>query len=533
LNGEGGHADRLAPTRRELLQLAGLGAAAAAAALTPAPGVAMEPLAGAARRLSPPPLPAPPPPLPPSPPDWAKLRARLTGSLVLPGDPGYDAARRSFNPLFDARRPAAVARCAGPADVQACVAAAAAARLPVAARGGGHSYAGYSTPEQGLVVDLGGMAGVDVRPDGTAIVGAGARLIDVYAALARAGRCLPAGSCPTVGIAGLTLGGGIGVLARKLGLTCDRLVLAQVVTADAVLRTVTEGADAELFWALRGGGGGNLGIVTSFTFSTAPAPELTIFSLHFPAGAAAAVLAAWQAWAPAAPDELWSNCILSSGSPPACRAGGCFAGTAAALAPLLDDLVRRTGARPASRSVRSLPYLDAMRYFGGCSRRSVGECRLRGDGEGQLAREAFVASSRMMPRPLADPARAVALLERPPGAPGVDLLFDALGGEVGRVPVAATAFPHRAALASVQIYAATGAADPRHAMREARAVAEIGGGLDALLGGGAGAYVNYLDPAMPDWAAACYGSNLGRLRAAARRYDPGGVFAFAQGLASA
>jgi FAD/FMN-containing dehydrogenase len=499
-------------SRRAFLKAAGLGAAAAAACAR-----AGIPRSGAA-------FPASPPAAAPRP-VWAALRSRLSGSLLLPGEPGYDAARRSYNPLFDRRRPAAVARCASGDDVQRCVAAAAASQLAIAARCGGHSYAGYSTPDQGLVVDLGGMAEVEVRPDGTAIVGAGARLIDVYVALARAGRCLPAGSCPTVGIAGLALGGGVGVLARKLGLTCDRLLSAQVVTADAGLRTASPDSEPELFWALRGGGGGNLGIVTSFAFSTVPAPELTVFSLRFPAGLGlvAGVLAAWQAWVPAAPDELWSNCIVSAGSPPACRVAGCFMGSAAALDPLLDDLVRGAGTRPMAQSSRGLGYLDAMRYFGGCSRRSVGQCRLAGDGEGQLARESFVASSRIMVRPIADPGRIASLLDRPPG---VDVLFDGLGGAVGRVDTGATAFPHRAALATVQIYAAAGGARQAQA---AQAVTELTTGLGTLLG--AAAYVNYIDPALPDWASAYYGPNLGRLREAARRYDPNGVFAFPQGLA--
>jgi FAD/FMN-containing dehydrogenase len=511
-------------TRREVLQAAGMGAAAALASCS----AAVRPRAGPSYPflssiLSSSPAAAP---SAAASPEWAKpLRSRLAGTLVLPGEPGYGAARRCYNPLFDERRPAAVARCASPEDVQRCVEAAAVSGLPIAARGGGHSYAGYSTPEHGLVVDLSGMAAVEVRRDGSATVGAGARLIDVYAALARAGRCLPAGSCPTVGIAGLTLGGGVGVLARKLGLTCDRLTAAQVVTADAVLHSAAAGSEPDLFWALRGGGGGNLGIVTSFTFSTAPAPDLTVFSLRFPAGSVAGVLGGWQAWVQAAPDELWSNCIVSAGDPPACRAGGCFAGTAAALGPLLDDLVRRTGARPRLRRSRAMAYLDAMRYFGGCSQRTVSECRLEGDGEGQLAREAFVASSRIMSGPIADPGKVESVLHRPPG---IDALFDALGGAVGRVAAGATAFPHRTALATVQIYAST---NGEHRRQAAQAVAEVGSGLGALLG--TGAYVNYIDPALPGWAAAYYGGNLGRLREIAHRYDPRGVFAFPQGLGNA
>jgi FAD/FMN-containing dehydrogenase len=127
---------------------------------------------------------------------------------------------------------------------------------------------------------------------------------------------LPSGSCPSVGIAGLTLGGGQGVLTRQFGLTCDRLLSTQVVTADAVLRRASREFEPELFWALRGGGGGNFGVVTSFTFDTVPAPELTVFSLPFPAGSAAEVLGAWRQWQPDAPDELWSNCGVSAAAHP-------------------------------------------------------------------------------------------------------------------------------------------------------------------------------------------------------------------------
>src|SRR2546430_4368956 len=196
------------------------------------------------------------------------------------------------------------------------------------------------------------MADIRVGADGITEVGAGAKLIEVYAGLAKAGRCLPAGSCPTVGIAGLTLGGGIGVLTRKFGLTCDHLLSARVVTADGRLLTASADSEPDLFWALRGGGGGNLGIVTSFTFSTAPAPSVTVFSLHFPAGTVPGVLSAWQQWIAAAPDELWSNCGITAGRPSSCRVGGCFVGSPEALNPLLDKLIAATSARPSSRFVQ-------------------------------------------------------------------------------------------------------------------------------------------------------------------------------------
>jgi hypothetical protein len=438
----------------------------------------------------------------PVPPDWNVLRSQLPGGLVLPGDSGYAQASQSFNPRFDNHRPAAVARCASVADVQRCVEVARDARMPIAARSGGHSYAGYSTPDDGLVVDLRGMA--DVKVDGdTAVIGGGARLMEVYAALAAEGRAMPAGSCPTVGIGGLTLGGGIGVTARKYGLTCDKLVAAQVVTADGQQRTVDGG---DLLWALKGGGGGNFGIVTSFTFATVPAPDITVFALTYPAGSTADVIGAWQEWIGQQPDELWSHCVVSAGSPPTCRVGGAVVGDENLAKQLL-----KTMPRASSIDIRANGFLDAMRYFGGCSQRSVAQCRPETEG-GQLGRASFTASSRMLDKAI-DPAVLVDLLD---GRSKLDVLLDSLGGAVGRVAPADTAYPHRKALASAQIYATGDAGD----------VDEVRDGLPT----GNTGYVNYIDPSMPDWATAYYGDNLPRLRKVAAKYDPDKVFAFAQAV---
>ncbi|GAB3469773.1 FAD-binding oxidoreductase [Actinophytocola sediminis] len=491
----------------------------AAAALTAGAATACTGTAGTPRPTATP-RPTTPPPTTstaPAPPDWPALRGRLAGRLQLPGDPGYAAARRVYNPMFDGRRPAAVAGCARPADVQACVEVAANARLPIAARSGGHSYAGYSNADGALVVDLNPMSGVEVRPDGTAVIGAGTRLIDVYTGLAAEGRCLPAGSCPTVGVAGLTLGGGIGVLSRKFGLTCDRLVSAQIVTSDGELRTVSASAEPDLFWALRGGGGGNFGIVTSFTFATEPAPELTVFSLRFTAGAVD-VLGAWQDWIADLPDELWSNCVLSAGSSPGVRVGGCFVGDEAGCRRQLD----RLGLPTTTRSVTTKGYLDAMRYFAGCSTKEPAQCHPEAEG-GQLGRESFVASSRILAGP-ADPAKVVPLLTE---VSGLDLLFDSLGGAVSALAPDETAFPHRSALASAQIYANT-AEGPALATERVAAVRD---GLGALTG--AHAYVNYIDPGLPNWASAYYGANLPRLRQVAGTYDPEALFAFPQSVGPA
>ncbi|HYQ69183.1 FAD-dependent oxidoreductase [Actinophytocola sp.] len=477
--------------RRRLLGAAALGMVATACSPKPKPAGSTETAAPPATATS----------RAPVPPDWNALRAQLPGGLVLPGDGGYELASQSYNPRFDDHRPAAVAHCTSVADVQRCVEVARNARMPVAARSGGHSYAGYSVPDNGLVIDLRGMAGIQVNGD-AAVIGGGARLMEVYAALAGVGRALPAGSCPTVGIGGLTLGGGIGVTARKFGLTCDRLTAAQVVTADGEQRTVDGG---DLLWALKGGGGGNFGIVTSFTFATEPAPDITVFSLKYPAGSTADVLGAWQEWVTQQPDELWSNCIVSAGSPPSCRIGGAVVGDENLAKQLLKTLPRAS-----SILIQGKGYLDAMRYFGGCSQRSTAQCRPQVEG-GQLPRESFTASSKVLDSAV-DPATLVNLLD---GRSAMDVLLDSLGGAVGRVKPGDTAFPHRKAIASAQIYSSTSAQD----------VAEVRDGLPSKF-----AYVNYIDPAMPDWATAYYGDNLPRLRKVAAKYDPDKVFGFAQAV---
>jgi FAD/FMN-containing dehydrogenase len=459
----------------------------------------------------------------PGPIDYAALAAKLSGRLVRAGDPGYAAASRSYNPLFDGRQPAAIALCGKPADVQACVAAAAASGTPIAARSGGHSYAGYSTPNGALVVDLAGLSAVTVNADGSLVVGAGARLIDVYAAAGNAGRAIGAGSCPSVGIAGLTLGGGIGVLGRKFGLTCDQLTSATIVTPDGVQRTVSAGSEPDLFWALRGGGGGNFGIVTSFTFATAPAPSVMIFSLQYPAGSVSDVLGGWQQWATAAPDELWSTCNVAGGSPATCSVTGTFIGSASALATQLNALNRATGATPSGKYVLTKSYLDAMRHFAGCSSDSVEQCHLNTAG-GSLGRESFVASSRVVTSPVGDPGAIASLCG---GKAGLNLVFDALGGAIGRVAADATAFPYRSAVATVQIYQKLNIPQPA-------ATQVVGAVRDALAGPlGTTGYVNYIDPAMPNWGQAYYGNNLARLRQVANQYDPHGVFSFPQAIGKA
>ncbi|MEV4558422.1 FAD-binding oxidoreductase [Kitasatospora sp. NPDC049285] len=496
--------------RRRFLTTLGAAATAVAVGGSPAAALTTFPARPRSRRAMPP--------------DWQALRQRLGSRLVLPDDSGYPTARLGFNELNDGQLPSAVAECASADDVRACLDVARGHGIPIAARSGGHGYLGYSIPNQGLVIDLRRMRDIRVHPDGTAEVGAGARLIEVYAGLAAAGRLLPGGSCPTVGVGGLTLGGGIGVLARKYGLTCDRVAGAEVVTADSCLLTAAPDAESELYWALRGGGGGNFGVVSRFRFATAPAPGLTVFVLRFPAGSVTEVLGAWQGWVADAPEELWASCQISGGTPPSCRIVGCFVGDPAGANALIDQLVQAAGTAPTSRTVAAKDYLDAMKFMAGCANDTIAQCHPTWEG-GILTRAGFVAVSRMYgPGPL-DPAGVTALMA---GRDGVDLLLDSLGGVISDLAPDATAFPHRDSLASAQVYVGATPSTEQQARATADAIRD---GLADL--GAPGAYVNYIDDTLPDWGHAYYGANLPRLQAAARRYDPDGVFAFPQSVVAA
>ncbi|MCK2221131.1 FAD-dependent oxidoreductase [Actinomadura sp. ATCC 31491] len=446
-------------------------------------------------------------------PDWAGLRGRLSGSLVRPADAGYAAARRLFNPAYDRIRPGGVAYCESAADVAACLAFARAGGIPVTARSGGHSYAGWSTGT-GLVVDLSRMNAVSHaggHAGGRATVGAGARLIDVYDRLARSGVSVPAGSCPTVGAGGLTLGGGIGVVSRKHGLTCDVLESVRVVTADGRVLDCDATRHPDLFWACRGGGGGNFGVAVSFTYRTFEAGQATVFFLHWPWSKAGAAVREWQAWAPAAPDELWSSLHLTrSASGLDVEVVGTYLGGAAGLERALAPLTARLG-RPARRYVRTVPHLEAMKIMGGCGSRSTAECR-------RVPRTSFAAKSHLAYRRL--PAPGVRALVAGVARGGRhSVLLDAMGGAIGRVAATATAFPHRAAFYSVQYY--------QEGMDRAWLRAIHADMSDYF---GNHAYVNYLDPDLPDWRSAYYGANAARLAAVKAAYDPGRLFRLPQGV---
>src|ERR687888_1967936 len=221
-------------------------------------------------------------------PDWDALAGTIAGEVLPPGAPGYERARAPAIALYDQVRPAAVVRCAAAADVAETIRLARRSGLHLAARSGGHCFAGRSSTT-GVVVDVTPLRSVAVA-GGVATVGAGARLGELYDALDGHGLAIAGGCGPTVGIAGLALGGGLGILGRTHGLTCDQVLALEVVLADG---RVLEVSDGELFWALRGAGGGRFGVVTRLELRTVPAPATTTLHLRWPFEDAPAAIAAW------------------------------------------------------------------------------------------------------------------------------------------------------------------------------------------------------------------------------------------------
>ncbi|MET9604353.1 FAD-binding oxidoreductase [Streptomyces sp. NPDC006512] len=476
-------------------------------------------------------------------PDFGALARAMDGRLILPGDGDYAEARQLFQPRYDSVAPAAVAYPAHAGDVAVCLDFARRAAVPVVPRGGGHSYPGWSTAAAGLVVDVGAMARITVG--GTeARIGAGARLAEVNAVLAARGLGVPAGLCPSVGIAGLTLGGGLGLSSRAHGTTSDRLLGARVVTPDGVVRETDAGTDPSLYWALRGGGGGNFGVVTEFRFRTHPVGDAATAELHWPASDSPSVLGGWQRWLGELPDPFWSQVEFTlepgTASVPAVRVV-CLDGRAE-LERQLTRLAGLVGREPRDSRVVVRSHGDTLRAMAGCQERTEAQCRLPGtlpgrDPRGRLGRDSYAARSDFWNAPgLTDGAvravlDAVRRYERavPPGGRGVIQLDGVCGGAVNRVPAAATAFVHRdsAFLAQYLVYwpdSATAAEVARHQ-----------GWLDRLWQdlrpwAGGRAYQNYADPKLTGWREAYYGPNLPRLEEVRRSYDPGRLFRFPQAV---
>jgi FAD/FMN-containing dehydrogenase len=478
----------------------------------------------------------------PSPADWTALAHDLAGTLVRPGEAAYNTDRLLFDPRFDGQRPAGIAYVKNTHDVSTCLAFVRKFKIPFSTRSGGHSDGGYSGNTGGLIVDVQNFRTVAVS-GATAVTGAGTRLIDFYNALAAKGRAVPGGSCGTVGIAGLTLGGGIGVTARAFGLTCDSLESVQIVLADGSVVNATSSPQehSDLFWASQGGGGGNFGVVTSFTFKTTPAPSPCHFFLTWPWSQAARVIAAWQSWAPHAPDALWSNMHLSAtpgGHTPSISVGGTYLGSQIGAQNLLSQLYAKVGSHPASGSPTTpQSYLSTMLWAAGPVCSTVQACHLPWyEAGGKLTRVPQFTKSDFFTTPLSSRGIGTLLagieaLQRVHGAAGGagGIAFDALGGAVNRIGAGATAFVHRNALFDAQYTTNWSVGAGSAGINNQRVWQQkFWNSMRPYASGQA--YQNYIDPTLANWQQAYYGANYHRLQLIKHKYDPNRVFNFAQAI---
>jgi FAD/FMN-containing dehydrogenase len=458
---------------------------------------------------------------------YDELAKGLRGDVIVPGDAAYNQARLLFDTRFDGLKPKAIVYCESREDVQRTVRWARKHAVRIVPRSGGHSYGGYSSTSSGVVVDVSRLNGVSLDSQQRAIVGAGARVIDVYDRLWRSRRTIPAGSCPTVGIAGLALGGGVGFASRKFGLTCDNLLEATVVLADGTAVIANAKRNPDLYWALRGGGGGNFGIVTRFVFRTHPVGQVATYTLEWPWSNAKKVVQAWQQLAPHAPDGFFSVLNLNAvvGGRTRITSAGQFFGSADRLRELLKPLVR-AGA-PIRLNVVSRSYLDAQELWAGCSG-TIEECHL--PPQGSLGRSTFKGKSSIATKPLS-PAGIDALIHQLEtrlnvGSGSGIILLDSYGGAINRVKQDATAFVHRDALFSMQYLAYWDAAAPAEPnLRWLRAFYAAMRPYVSRF-----AYQNYIDPELGNGGGAYYGTNLDRLIAVKRRYDPQNVFRSSQSI---
>jgi len=437
------------------------------------------------------------------------LAKTFRGQILTAGSSAYESARVPYNLNFSAVRPLAVVRPVDAADVATVVKWSAKEHVPIVARSGGHSYGGYSTTH-GVVVDLGLLSHVTLSGN-KAVIGPGARLGNVYATLGAHGLAVPAGTCPSVGVGGHILGGGFGLASRAWGLLCDNMLGAQVVTADGSVLNVDAKHHSDLYWACRGGGGGNFGIATRFVTRTHRITSGSYFVASYPWSQVDDVVAGFLAWAPTTSDAVGALCRLAAGGAPTVQVFGQYVGPQSELQSVL------AGLKPAASHlvIGTSSWLDLVARWAGCLGHSLPGCATPVD-------VAFVGSSSYIGRvPSASQLTLFreAIEER--GSQSGALLIDAYGGAINRVAPTTTAFPHRRALASVQYFAA-GGSSARAWVSQARAQ------LAPSMTGEA--YVNYIDPQLPNALHAYYGANLPRLVKVKQAYDPHNLFHFAQSV---
>jgi hypothetical protein len=444
--------------------------------------------------------------------DLDQLAARLQCRLIRPADPEYDQARRVHNAMID-HRPAAIARCASVGDVAACVGFAARRRWPLAVRGGGHSLGGFGCCDDGLVLDLSQLN--EVRADASArqvTAGGGCRWREVDRATHALGLATPNGLISSTGVGGLTLGGGIGHLSRKLGLTIDNLLSVGMVLADGSLVTADEERNSDLFWAVRGGGG-NFGVVTSFTFRLHPIHTVIAGPMFWSVESSTEILARFQKFIRDAPEDI-NGFFTFQKIPPSstfpvslhlrtvCGVMWTYTGAPEQLQGILQPV--RHWPEPLFENLQSMP-LPVLQSLFDSNRPPGHQWYLKADFFGVLSPEAIETHSEHG--------------SRLPTALSAIHLYP-INGAVHRRAEADTAFAFRNSLWAEAIAGVD--PHPENCDSIVRWARECWQAVHPYSAGGA--YVNFMMDAKPDRVAASYGGNYQRLQRIKARYDAENVF---------
>jgi FAD/FMN-containing dehydrogenase len=455
-------------------------------------------------------------------------RPKIKGRILFPGDADYNEERKNYNARFDLS-PASILFCNSDNDVIEAVKWARRNKVPISIRSGGHSYEAFSLIEKGTVIDVGDMTAVTLNAKKTiAKVQPGITLMPLCEILWKDQRVIPVGSCATVGIAGATLGGGYGLLARSMGLTCDNLIGVKMVDCRGNVVVADEHQNSDLLWACRGGGGGNFGIVTEFSFHLHPIENVSIVRLRWKWEEAADVMRAWQDWACQVDDKMTSILTVSSKKAGALLGLAMYLGSPAKAQSLLNPLLDKV--KPKKFSVVSMPFIKAQREFSGLPTKHAKNDQSKDLTEPVHARlhSRFKSTSDYVRANLDDAAIKViinALSEVPSDSSCVQ--FDSYGGAINRIPVKDTAFCHRADTKYCLHYQISWT----YAANDIKNVNWINDFRKAMQPHVSGyAYQNYCDRDISNWGHAYYGDNVGRLNSIKRKYDPDNFFRFPQSI---
>lgn len=438
---------------------------------------------------------------------------KSAGRLITPNEPGYAQACQEWNARLPTH-PSEIIYCQNAQDVSAALQSARQRDLPFRARCGGHSYECFSMVDEGVVIDVTDLSTISVSDDRTvAVIGSGARLADVYSKLWQVGVTIPGGTCPPVGISGLTLGGGLGMLVRSRGLLIDSLLAVEMVDAQGNILTADADNHPDLFWACRGGGGGNFGIVTSLTFRVEPIADVTVFTVTWNWSDLATALDAWQNWALATDERISVLFVLLPESAKVVTSFGEFVGTAEDLRPLLEPLVSAT--QPTQITIQTMPYIQAVNTI----------ATLEGDASTTTSNR-VKGNTCYVSQSLDEQAIQTLqgwMAKAPSGAAPV---IYTLGGAISRVASDATAFVHRSEKMLITFQSNwTNATDDDSNVEWVEGIHQA---MEPYSTGGA--YVNIPDRSLQNWPYAYYGDNFPRLMKVKKEYDPDNVFNFQQSI---